>query len=91
VELPLEAPFDLRVALTARVPKRLAPQEVGVTLDGTPLTRIGLDEDWREHLLELPGARLHPGVNTLCLEYSAHLPGDPEGLVAAAVSRIQLP
>jgi hypothetical protein len=91
VELPLEAPFALRMAVTARVPKRLGPQEVGVSLNGAPLGRLGLDEDWREHVLELPEARLHPGVNTLCLEYSAHLPGDPEGLVAAAVSRIQLP
>jgi hypothetical protein len=90
VELPLETPFGLRLTLTARTPRRLAPHEVTVTLNEAPLARVVLDEEWREHALELPEARLRAGVNLLCLEYTKHLPGEG-GLVSAAVSRLQLP
>jgi hypothetical protein len=91
VELPLEEPFDLRLALTARAPRRLAPHEVTVTLNEVPLQRITLDDTWREHALVLPTSGLRPGVNLWCLHYEKHLPGDDGGEVSAAVSRIQLP
>ena len=91
VELPLEAPFELRLVFTARAPRRLAPQEVAVTLNDAPLGHVTLGDEWKDHALVLPEGRLHAGVNVFCLEYATHLPGDDGGRVSAAVSRIQLP
>jgi hypothetical protein len=91
LRFPLERPVDLRSLTTARAPGRLAqPQQMTVTLNGTPLASTALGREWQDVPVLLPAAALRSGENVLCFEFATGLAGDG-GERAAAISRVQLP
>ena len=91
VRVPLDTPFDLRVAVTARAPREVQPQVMTVAANGHVVGTAPVGTDWGDSVLLVPKAALVPGENWLCLRFSREWPGE-EGLrAAAAVSTIQLP
>src|SRR5262249_18030838 len=91
VRVPLEAPFDLRVAVTALAPGDVQPEEMTLVSNGRTVGSAPVGTDWGESAFLVPAAALVPGENWLCLRFRREWPGE-EGLrAAAAVSTIQLP
>jgi hypothetical protein len=91
VRVPLEAPFDLRVAITARAPQQVQPQVMTLASNGHAVASAHVGREWGESAFVVPAAALVPGENWLCLRFSREWP-EEEGLrAAAAVSTIQLP
>jgi hypothetical protein len=91
VRVPLDAPLDLRVAITARAPAEVQPQVMTVASNGRVVGSASVGTEWGESAFQVPAAALVPGENWLCLRFSREWPGE-EGLrAAAAVATIQLP
>lgn len=91
VRAPLDAPIDLRVAVTARAPAEVQPQSLTLAANGHVVGSAPVGADWGESAFLVPAGDLVPGENWLCLRFSREWPGE-EGLrAAAAVSTIQLP
>lgn len=91
VRVPLEAPFDLRVAITARAPAEVQPQVMTLASNGRAVGTAPVGTEWGDSAFLVPAAALVPGENWLCLRFSREWP-EEEGLrAAAAVSTIQLP
>jgi hypothetical protein len=91
VRVPLEAPFDLRVAITARAPAEVQPQVMTLASNGRAVGSAPVGREWGASAFVVPAAALVPGENWLCLRFSREWP-EEEGLrAAAAVSTIQLP
>jgi hypothetical protein len=91
LRVPLREPFDYRASILARAPRRVAPQTLRVTMNGTPVGAVTLDASWREHAVLVPAAAQVPGENFLCLGFARLAHGEGGTAVAAAVSRVQLP
>jgi hypothetical protein len=90
--LPLEAPFDLRLEITAKAPRPARPQTMSVYMNDTLLGRFEVAAGWTPYAMTAPAASLVAGENRLCLRFTKAAPGDEGvGLVAAGVSRVQLP
>jgi hypothetical protein len=91
VRVPLEAPFDMRVAITARAPAEVQPQVMSLVSNGRLVGSSPVDTAWSESAFLVPATALVPGENWLCLRFSREWPGE-EGLrTAAAVAVVQLP
>jgi hypothetical protein len=91
VRVPLLAPIDLRVAVTARAPGRIDGQGMGLFANGAAAGRADLGHEFADHAFLVPAAALRAGENLLCLRFDRAAPGEAEGGAAAAVTRIQLP
>ena len=91
LRVPLREPFDYRASILARAPRRVAPQTMRVTMNGTLVGELTLDASWREHVVDVAVATQVPGENRLCLGFTRLARGEGSTAVAAAVSRVQLP
>jgi hypothetical protein len=91
VRVPLDAPIELRVAITARAPAEVQPQVMTLVPNGRSVGTSPVGLDWSESVFLVPAAALVPGENWLCLRFSREWPGEDGLRTAAAVSTIQLP
>jgi hypothetical protein len=85
VKVPFEEAFDLPVVVTAR--SMVEGQTIGLRANGGSVSKHPLPMDWTEIRFDVAAARLIPGENVLCLEFS----GAARNGRAAAVRRFQLP
>jgi hypothetical protein len=90
VVVPLARPFTLPAVLTARVPRRLATQQLTVVANGTTVGAGRLGPEWSDVPFTLPAAALVAGENEVCFEFQRAW-GEEGQQVGAQVSRVQLP
>lgn len=93
VRIPLEAPVELRVAVSARAPAGGQPQLMSVLWNEHVVGTATVGTHWGEHTVVLPVSAGVSGENALCLRFGRPAPraeAAPQ-LATAAVSRIQLP
>jgi hypothetical protein len=91
VRAPLEAPLDLRVAITARAPAEVQPQTMTLLVNGRAVGSAPVGTEWGESAFLAPKDAVVPGENWLCLRFAREWPGEDAPRTAAAVSAIQLP
>lgn len=91
VRIPLEEPFDLRVAIEAFAPAAAQPQTMTVLVNGEAVGAGTLPPEGARVQVFVPEGRLVPGENRLCLRFSTALPAQGERPAAAGVWVIQLP
>ncbi len=91
VRIPLEEPFDLRIAISARAPQTLDSQNMTVAVNDRVVASAQLHAEWRDVRVFVPLDHWVPGENALCLRFSNALPEENGRQVAAHVARIQLP
>ena len=91
VRIPLDEPFPLRVAISARAPADLTPQVMTIAANGKIVTSTHLLTRWRNIPFTIPEEFLIPGENALCLRFSNGLPERNGERLAGFVERIQLP
>jgi len=91
VRIPLEEPFDLRVAIEAFAPAAAQPQTMSVVVNGETVGAGALSAEGSRVQVFVPEGRLVPGENRLCLRFSAAVPAEGERPAAAGVWVIQLP
>jgi hypothetical protein len=91
VRIPLEAPFDLRVAIEAFAPEAALPQGMTVAVNGTVVGAGVLVPEGTSVPVLVEKRHLVPGENTLCLRFSNGIPGERGKRAAAGVWVIQLP
>jgi len=89
--LPVDAPFRLPIAITARAPAGAQPQTLELRLNDVVLGAAPLGSEWEVLHFDAPARYFVPGENRLCLRFDRALPGDWGRHVAAAVARVQLP
>jgi hypothetical protein len=91
VAVPLDAPFALRVSITARAPDGLFPQTLALAVNDSLVGSSPLGADWQEIPFLVPAESLVPGKNVFCLRFTRALSEPGEPAVAALVEKIQLP
>jgi hypothetical protein len=91
VVVPLEAPFPLRVSVTARAPDGLANQTMALAVNDRVSRSSALGPEWQELPFLVPEEHLIRGKNELCLRFGLGLSIPAEPAVAALVEKIQLP
>jgi hypothetical protein len=87
--LPLRG--DLRpaaVAILARAPRRVLPQEMTLLIGGVERGRVALGPAWSRVRFAVPVDAFVPGENPVCLRFTSALPG--EAGPAAAVAEVRL-
>ncbi len=91
LRFPLMVGVPLRATVTARRPRYLSAQTLGLELNGHPQPAWPLSGDWSDLEFEMPRADALPGENTLCLVFSAGAArGDEEERTAARVRRVHV-
>jgi hypothetical protein len=91
VRIPLEEPFDLRVAINVRAPEGVEPQIMEITVNDNFVSSERLHQEWGRVLVVLRKGHLVPGENVLCFKFSNALPEEKGRRVAALFEKIQLP
>jgi hypothetical protein len=91
LRLPLEQPFDLRLAVTLRAPRYCQPQTVDVLANDRLVTSAAVGVEWTEIPFVVPSQMLEPGENALCFRFQNAAPGAEGEPVSAAVSTLRLP
>jgi hypothetical protein len=91
--VPLEVPFDRRVWVTARAPKRCQPQSMDLLSNDQKVGSAAVPVEWTEIPFVVPTRFLAPGENLLCLHFENAEFGETDSVdsVAAAVATIRLP
>lgn len=84
VRLPLDAPFALRVLVTARARSARPPQRLDAEINGQRVASRPLPAEWTELDLTLPTRFLQPGENWLCFRFGVAGRDDEDPVAAVA-------
>jgi hypothetical protein len=89
VRVPLEAPMELAVSVTARAPGGAQPQQLTVLWNEHPVGTAPVGIEWGDARFTLPLDAGVAGENWLCLRFAKTLPNDREDRsLCAEVGRI---
>ena len=91
VRIPLEEPFDLRVAIDVRAPDGVNPQIMTIAVNDRFVSSSPIHQEWGRVSVVIPEDHLVPGENALCFRFSNALPEEKGRRVAAYFEKIQLP